>query len=216
MNRRRKIQLMSIISAGIVLGSVVSTRIDVNNRKKDNDSEETFVEETTTYEPIVYEFHYYNDTIDENEEINKLGIVNDSSSPYNCYKYIRFVDFDSRERYAIVKSYVDYILDEDKKVIDTIYTFVDAFDGKVLFTTKDYRKISEFNSDIIWYLMECGDLLELKDSVISKGLDINYANSVMSSDIENKSLSIYDVARYYVLLVNSKNRLEKEYVMNIG
>ena len=38
----------------------------------------------------------------------------------------------------------------------------------------------------------------------------------MSSDIENKSLSIYDVARYYVLLVNSKNRLEKEYVMNIG
>lgn len=216
MNRRRKIQLMSIISASIVLGSVVSTRIDVNNRKKDNDSEETFVEETTTYEPIVYEFHYYNDTIDENEEINKLGIVNDSSSPYNCYKYIRFVDFDSRERYAIVKSYVDYILDEDKKVIDTIYTFVDAFDGKVLFTTKDYRKISEFNSDIIWYLMECGDLLELKDSVISKGLDINYANSVMSSDIENKSLSIYDVARYYVLLVNSKNRLEKEYVMNIG
>ena len=216
MNRRRKIQLMSIISAGIVLGSVVSTRIDVNNRKKDNDSEETFVEETTTYEPIVYEFHYYNDTIDENEEINKLGIVNDSSSPYNCYKYIRFVDFDSRERYAIVKSYVDYILDEDKKVIDTIYTFVDAFDGKVLFTTKDYRKISEFNSDIIWYLMEYGDLLELKDSVISKGLDINYANSVMSSDIENKSLSIYDVARYYVLLVNSKNRLEKEYVMNIG
>ena len=173
MNRRRKIQLMSIISAGIVLGSVVSTRIDVNNRKKDNNSEETFVEETTTYEPIVYEFHYYNDTIDENEEINKLGIVNDSSSPYNCYKYIRFVDFDSRERYAIVKSYVDYILDEDKKVIDTIYTFVDAFDGKVLFTTKDYRKISEFNSDIIWYLMECGDLLELKDSVISKGLDIN-------------------------------------------
>ena len=216
MNRRRKIQLMSIISAGIVLGSVVSSRIDVNNRKKDNNSEETFVEETTTYEPIVYEFHYYNDTIDENEEINKLGIVNDSSSPYNCYKYIRFVDFDSRERYAIVKSYVDYILDEDKKVIDTIYTFVDAFDGKVLFTTKDYRKISEFNSDIIWYLMECGDLLELKDSVISKGLDINYANSVMSSDIENKSLSIYDVARYYVLLVNSKNRLEKEYVMNIG
>ena len=215
MNRRRKIQLMSIISAGIVLGSVVSTRIDVNNRKKDNNSEETFVEETTTYEPIVYEFHYYNDTIDENEEINKLGIVNDSSSPYNCYKYIRFVDFDSRERYAIVKSYVDYILDEDKKVIDTIYTFVDAFDGKVLFTTKDYRKISEFNSDIIWYLMEYGDLLELKDSVISKGLDINYANSVMSSDIENKSLSIYDVARYYVLLVNSKNRLEKEYVMNI-
>ena len=216
MNRRRKIQLMSIISAGIVLGSVVSTRIDVNNRKKDNNSEETFVEETTTYEPIVYEFHYYNDTIDENEEINKLGIVNDSSSPYNCYKYIRFVDFDSRERYAIVKSYVDYILDEDKKVIDTIYTFVDAFDGKVLFTTKDYRKISEFNSDIIWYLMECGDLLELKDSVISKGLDINYATSVMSSDIEHKSLSIYDVARYYVLLVNSKNRLEKEYVMNIG
>lgn len=216
MNRRRKIQLMSIISAGIVLGSVVSTRIDVNNRKKDNNSEETFVEETTTYEPIVYEFHYYNDTIDENEEINKLGIVNDSSSPYNCYKYIRFVDFDSRERYAIVKSYVDYILDEDKNVIDTIYTFVDAFDGKVLFTTKDYRKISEFNSDIIWYLMEYGDLLELKDSVISKGLDINYANSVMSSDIENKSLSIYDVARYYVLLVNSKNRLEKEYVMNIG
>lgn len=215
MNRRRKIQLMSIISAGIVLGSVVSTRIDVNNRKKDNNSEETFVEETTTYEPIVYEFHYYNDTIDENEEINKLGIVNDSSSPYNCYKYIRFVDFDSRERYAIVKSYVDYILDEDKNVIDTIYTFVDAFDGKVLFTTKDYRKISEFNSDIIWYLMEYGDLLELKDSVISKGLDINYANSVMSSDIENKSLSIYDVARYYVLLVNSKNRLEKEYVMNI-
>ena len=54
--------------------------------------------------------------------------------------------------------------------------------------------------------MDQGDLLDLKRIVVGKGLDSNYANSVMSDDIKNKSLSKYDVARMYVLLVNSNNR----------
>ena len=85
-----------------------------------------------------------------------------------------------------------------------------------MFTTSDYREIKEYNSDVVWYLMEYGDLLGLRESVISKGLDEEYARSVMGDDVKNKSLTASDVARYYVLLVNSANRIESTYTMSIG
>lgn len=219
MNKRKQIQIVSLMSAALVLAGVVLNRIS-NDREDNKIYEDIVIKEKVSdeskEESIRYQFHYSNDTVDVEDEISKLGITNNDSNPYNMYKFIRFVDFDSRERYAIVNGYVDYVFDEENNVLNTIYTYVDVFSGRVMLTTSDYREINEFNSDVIWHLMEYGNLLGLRDSVISKGLDETYAYSVMGDEIKNKSLTQYDIARYYVLLVNSANRMESTYTMSIG
>lgn len=219
MDKRKQIQIVSLMSAALVLSGVVLDRIS-DNREKNRIYEDIVIEDTIKdepeEEPIRYQFHYYNDTVDVESEISKLGITNNDSNPYNVYKFIRFVDYDSREKYAIVNGYVDYEFDDENNVLNTIYTYVDIFTGKVMFTTSDYKEIKEYNSDVVWYLMEYGDLLGLRESVISKGLDEEYARSVMGDDVKNKSLTASDVARYYVLLVNSANRIESTYTMSIG
>ena len=67
-------------------------------------------------------------------------------------------------------------------------------------------RIENYNSSDVISVLDQGDLLDLRDIVIKKGLDSSYAYSVMSDDIKDKTLSTYDVARMYVLLVNSNNR----------
>ena len=218
MKGKNNIDFASLGAAVLILLGVIGLRASLNSKKDVYSEPEVNVIEETTQEPAtpVYSFYYTNDTVDVEASINDLRIYWYREYPYDCYKYIRFVDYDNYERYAIVNVYVDYLTDVDKNVVETVYNYMDVFSGRLLLTTNDKRDIKEYNSSEVMYLMECGSLLELRESVISKGLDTNYAYSVMSDDIENKTLSSYDVARYYVLLVNSKNRLSREYIMSMG
>ena len=97
---------------------------------------------------------------------------------------------------------------EDKKIVDTNYNCCNAFNGDLILRVHDIKNIKDFESNEVYYLMEYGSLLGLRNSVISKGLDKTYAYNVLSDGVYNKSLSLYDVARIYVLLVNSDNRVE--------
>lgn len=217
MKNKKSAELASFGAALLVLLGVVGIRSNINAKRISEPIEEAVVTvEPQKYEEIRYIFQYTNDTVDVDESIKSLNISESNDFPYKSYKFIRFVNFDNHEIYAIVNVYVDYLTDVDKNVVETVYRYVDAFSGRVLLTTNDRDDIVEFNSDVVQYLMEYGSLLELRESVISKGLNTDYAYSVMDDSIKNKSLSTYDVARYYVLLVNSKNRLEQGYMMSIG
>ena len=218
MKKNVSVGAFSLGAAALLLAGVVSLRCVDNKLQEVREKREvkkTNVEEVINEMPR-YEFHYYNDTVDVEESVNSLGITKNDSYIYESYRFIRFVDNDHREKYAICVPYVEYEVDEKGEVINTIYNYYDAFNGTFLLSTNDKKTIQSYNSDLILYLMESGKLLDLKKSVISKGLDEEYANSVMGNDIKNKSLNTYDVARMYVLLVNSSNRLENSYVLVIG
>ena len=181
MKRKNDIDFGTLGAALLILLGVVGVRMGLNKLVEERNEEASAMEETLnepTHEPVVYYLHYENDTVDVEESINSLNISEDKSFPYECYKYIRFVDYDHIERYAIVNVYVDYLTDENKNVTATVYKYVDTFSGRELFTTTDKDKIKEIDNEEVMHLMEYGDLLELRESVISRGLDINYAYSV--------------------------------------
>lgn len=215
MNKKKKLQLLSLSAALVMMCSLGGCSKNVSNTNN-NESEEAVIEEVVE-EPVRYEFHYYNDTVDIEEAINGLGINKNDSFPYDSYRFIRYVDYDNHEMFAIVIGYVNYITDEEGHITDTVYYYYDAFNGEFMFGTRDYGKeVKSITSDKILYLMDYGKLIDLRECVISKGLDSDYAYSVMGNDIKSKSLSTYDVARMYVLLVNSTNRYEKNDQMIIG
>ena len=214
MNKRRKLQILSLGATIMMICGVMGCNTD--NKTNNNKEEVAVIEEVENQNAqVIYEPHYYNDTIDIDEAINSLGINRDENYPYDSYRFVRFVDNSSYERFTIVVGYVDYVTEEGK-IIDTIYNYYDAFNGDFIFSTRDYRKVNTIESNVIYHLMDYGKLLDLRECVISKGLDSAYAYSVMSDNIQNIFLSTYDVARMYVLLVNSSNRLEKNTQMIIG
>lgn len=208
----KKNQTIAGLLAGVM---VVSGACAYALSKSDKNTEEVIpsTSVTTVTEYPKHEFHYYNDTVDVDAEIDKLNITNNDSFPYNTYKVIRYVDSNHFERIAIYHVYVTFLTDNEGKITDTLYTYQDVFNGEQFLTTTDGLNehvgdgiIENYNSNDVLLILDQGDLLDLRDIVIKKGLDQSYAYSVMSDDIEDKTLSTYDVARMYVLLVNSMNR----------
>lgn len=217
---KRKLDVVTALGTALIMfgistiGYIVGEKYTSN--KNDINNDEATVIEDDSNGVVKYQLRYTNDTVDVNESIDSLHLYQNNVYPYSSYKYIRFIDYDNNEKYAIVNVFVDYLSDVDKNVVETVYNYVDVFRGRTLLTTNDKETIRNYNSNEIQLLLETGDLLGLRKSVITKGLDIGYAYSVMGDDIVNKSLSAYDVAWYYVLLVNSSNRLTSEYTMSIN
>ena len=210
--RNKKNQTIASLLASIM---VVSGACAYSLSKSDNMEEkiEPKTKITTIEDYPKYEFHYYNDTVDVESEIDKLNINNNDMLPYNTYKVIRYVDSNHFERISIYHVYVTFLTDSEGKITDTLYTYQDIFSGEQFLTTTDGLndhvgdgRIENYNSSDVISVLDQGDLLDLRDIVIKKGLDSSYAYSVMSDDIKDKTLSTYDVARMYVLLVNSNNR----------
>lgn len=205
MKNSQKIKIASLFSTAAILGSVAALKL--NN----NVSEPSVVINTNT--PSIestlenkYQFHYENDTVDLEQSVNSLNIVYDDYFPYASYKVLRFVDIDGYERIAVALSFVDYITDESGKIVDTKYHYFDAFNNNYILTTSDKKDIKEYTSNVISYLIDSGDLLSLRRIVIDKGLDSDYAYSIMKDGIKNYSMTKYQVGMMYVLLVNSSNR----------
>ena len=216
MNKSKKNKVLSFGAAFLLLTGIIGVR----GIEKDNSvSKEGVIIEETQPTPLArYQFYYYNDTVNIDDSIYSLGITYNKIYPFESYRFLRFVDNDHRENFAIANVYVEYVLDENKNVVNTIYNYYDVFNNMLLLSTTDKKDIKSFNSDVILRLMDYGNLLELKECVISKGLDQEYVNGVMGSDIKNKELSTYDIARYYVLLVRSDERFEnnKSYTITMG
>lgn len=194
----------------ISLLGVITILLSLPGCKKNEETNNTSVSYDTVNEEInampKYHFYYENDTYNLEESIDGLGIVNDGFYPYDTYKVLRYIDYNNEEKFAIARCYVDYVKDGNKGVADEIYYYYDVFNGNYLLGTYERRDIKTINSDVVYYLIEQVDLLDLKEIVIRKGLNADYVNSVMSDDIKNKSLSVSEVARMFVLLVNSNNR----------
>ena len=210
MEKKLKERIAALGGAVIILTGCIGC--NKNNNKKYLYEETPTVEYSTSLDNK-YDFHYYNDTVDVESTVDSLGITNDDSYPYNVYKVLRFVDKDNYERIVITKCDVYFITDENKKITNTVYTYRDAFTGEELLVTNDnigdhiHDRVENYLSDYVDYIIYQGDLLDLKKIVIEKGLNSDYANSIMSDDINNKNLSLSEVGRMYVQLVNSNNRM---------
>ena len=216
--KKKKVDIVSLFGAALILfgASTIGYIVSGGSKNEDTNSDEVTIIEDDSSAIIKYGLNYTNDTVDVNESIESLHLYQNNVYPYSSYKYVRFIDYDNNEKYSIVNVFVDFLSDPDKNVVETVYNYVDVFRGRTILSTNDRDKVRDYISNEVQLLIEIGDLLELRNSVISKGLDIGYAYSVMGDDIVNKSLSAYDVAWYYVLLVNSSNRLTSEYTMSIN
>ena len=202
MDNKVKAQLISLSSLVIILGGLLIT--------KQNDSEERL--NRIYYSKTIYSQYdknnrfYLNDTVNIDDEIDKLNIKEERVLPYDTYKVLRYIDKRGNEKISIINTYVQYAMD-NKDNVNKFYTFVDAFNGTVLLSTNnlDYNVMA---SDYVQTVLEYGDLLDLKKIMMEKGLDIDYANRVMYDDIKNSYLSTQEVAGMYVLLVSSNDRAE--------
>ena len=204
MNNKTKAQLLSLISALTILTGC--------GNKKDNEVvEEKPVNEIHVVQPI----HIESDCYDVEAEVESLNIVEYDNVLSNVFKVLRFIDKDHYERIAIVKTYVNFYLDDNNNIIGNYYSMYDAFSGEHLFTTavsKNQTINTSYmtNPDII-SIISYDKLSSLKTIAISKGMDETYVNSVMPDIDDKQTISTYQVACYYVQLVNSNNRLNNEY-----
>lgn len=166
-----------------------------------------YIHESVEEKKPEIELYYDTDTIDEEEEISKLGIIEDEINPTIMYKAIQYVDRNQIERIGIVETHIKYNVDENKNIESEYYEVYDVFNGNYLFSCDNFDFIS---NDKVLYLVSYGSIDKLKDIVIKKGMNRDYVESVYSSIKNKNSLSLSEVARVYVLLVNSTNRLNNE------
>jgi len=166
-----------------------------------------YIHESVEVKKPEIDLHYDTDTIDEEEEISKLGIIEDEINPTIMYKAIQYVDRNQIERIGIVEVHIKFNVNENKNIESEYYEVYNVFNGDYLFTCENFDYIS--NNEVL-YLMKYGNLDSLKDIVIRKGMNKYYVESVFSSIKDKNNLSLSEVARVYVLLVNSSNRLNNE------
>ncbi len=222
MNYKRR--LISIVSVLILCLSTASGCIGKKENKKTNSE--------LTYEEIIdinnrinalpkYGITYNTDTYDVDKSISDLGIVDNKVLPYDMYKVIRYIDKDNNEIISIVNLYTNFVV-ENNEIISTYYTLVDAFTKNEILTTipdKNGEVILDnlYEDSNILKVLDFGELIELRDIVISKGMDPEYAFSIMNDYLTDKSLLVSEVGRMYVLLVNSQNRLHNNFnVLIVG
>lgn len=199
--KKNNIRFISGLSALLVLASLTGC----SSRKKIEKLSNEFMLANEQIENIPrYTFHYETDTFDVQGEIDKLGISNNCYFPREMYKVIRYIDYNHIERIGIVKVIHCYDAGIDKKVESEHYEVYDVFNNNYIFS---YNKNNEIDSSEVLDLMFLGDIDNIRDIVISKGMDSMYTDSVLSMINDRNSLLLSNVAEVYVLLVNSSNRL---------
>ena len=154
---------------------------------------------------IIYDYKNLNEN-EINDEIEKLNIENNVYYPTNTYKILQFVDSNKNYKIMIVNIFVNYYKNNDDK-ISKKYTIVDTFSNTELFETEDFVNISSRNilfdnADIL----SCNDLSKIRDIALLNNINEEYIN-YMLMNIENKNLNNMEVAKLYVSLINSNNRV---------
>ena len=205
-----KERLIAFISLLIVLLSLSGCHSKKNEDTKEKDIKEVIAEINNLPK---YEFHQVSDTVDVEEAIDSLNIESDDVLPYDVYKVLRYIDMDGYERIPVVKVYLEYVVDENGSVIGEKYSFYDAFSHEYLFTCDDLENIE---CDNIQYVMSFGKLSDLKKIALSKGMDSSYVEGVFDDSVSKSSLSTSEVARIYVMLINSYNRLNNSDILRLN
>jgi hypothetical protein len=224
MSNRRKAQLALLfyMLSMITCIGIIRKIAGLHKVEKEPTQIEEFYDNATviTEEPEKYVFHMVSDTTDVNAEIDSLGITEDECLPYDCFKVFRYVNNDGYERITIVKTYVNFVTDENKNITGYYYTMFDAFNGQLLYTTavnkNSFMNLDDITDGDVKYIMDYDELSELKEIAISKGMDEGYVNSVMPDNLDKRHLTTYEVASYYVQLVNKPNRNNSYQTMHLG
>ncbi len=224
MSNRRKAQLALLfyILSMITCIGIIRKIAGLHKTEKEPTQIEEFYDNANviTEEPEKYVFHMVSDTTDVNAEIDSLGITEDECLPYDCFKVFRYVNNDGYERITIVKTYVNFVTDENKNITGYYYTMFDAFNGQLLYTTavnkNSFMNLDDITDGDVKYIMDYDELSELKEIAISKGMDEGYVNSVMPDNLDKRHLTTYEVASYYVQLVNKPNRNNSYQTMHLG
>lgn len=154
---------------------------------------------------IIYDYEKLNEN-EINDEIEKLNIKNNVYYPTNTYKILQFVDSNKNYKIMIVNIFVNYYKNNDD-TISKKYTIVDTFSNTELFETEDFVNISSRNilfdnADILC----CDNLCKIRDIARLNNINEAYIN-YMLINIENKNLNNMEVAKLYVSLINSNNRV---------
>lgn len=201
MDNKLKIKIASLAAASIVLTGALIFKNDREEKVINRNNNVTYVDEIdeSNKANIIYE----NDTVKITDSIAEFGVTNPAYYPLNAYKLLQYRDKSGYERFSVVLSYIGYSNDE-KGNITKNYSFVDVFD-KTLVLSCDSLDFETFASDYVDTVIYYGNLIDLKDIVIRKGLDKNYANQIEKEYINDGMLYTYDAAKYYLYLVNSSN-----------
>lgn len=201
MNNKLKIRIASLAAASIVLTGALIFKTDREEKVINRNKNITYVDEIdeSNKANIIYE----NDTVKITDSIAEFGVTNSSYYPLNAYKLLQYRDKSGYERFSVVLSYIGYSSDEKGNLIKN-YSFVDVFD-KTLVMSCNALDFESFASDYVDTVIYYGDLIDLKDIVIRKGLDRDYANQIEKEYINNDMLYTFDAAKYYLYLVNSSN-----------
>lgn len=139
-----------------------------------------------------------------NNEMEKLNIKEDITYPANRYKVLKFLDSNNNYKVMVVNIYVNYKKDNNKNLVLTDYTVIDAFSHEELFDTKDFINILSKNvvfDDV--KILSCDNILEIFKIVNKNAVNENY-------DIENTNLTNFEVARLYISFINGNNRITYE------
>lgn len=175
------------------------------DKDKSDNTESSYYVEAVSEVPRV-QLHYETDTIDLEDEINKLGIREDKVLPKSVYKAISYIDSDHIERIGVVKIYLRYIVEEGE-VVGYYYDVCNVFNDYFLFSCDSFDDV---HNEKVIKLNKIGKLEELGDIVAEKGMDTGYVQSVVARISNKDSLSLREVAEFYVSLVNSFNRIQNK------
>ncbi len=204
MDNKTKAKVLSILSASLLLSGC----------GKEHEKEEVI----PTPQAYTQVFHLESDCYDVEEEVKSLNIITNETLLCNAFKVLRYIDKNNFERIVIVRTYSNFIVDENQKIIGYYYSMFDAFNGDYIYTTNvsdksnvDVRSI--YDGDVL-AVLSYDKLSSLKKIAISKGMDEDYVNSVMPDFRDTDTISTLTIANYYVQLVNRNNRLYgKQYTL---
>lgn len=212
---KNKTKLISLISVMMVLLSLSACKNNSNNNETIDDTATVVIEQ-----PVAYTPHLVSDTTDVEAAIESLGITEDEMLPYNTYKVFRYINKDGQELIKIVITTVHYVVSDTGAIEGYYFTLNDAFDEHTIYTTpvNKYNKVTfdTLGDGEALYAISYGELGELKEIALSKGMDESYVNRVMPDNLYRATLSKSNVASYYVQLVNSNNRHSSNKTMVLG
>lgn len=212
MDERVKAELLALGAAGAFMWGLVINQSISNKRYNDWYVKDKEIVSNDLINYPKFNLEYYSDTTDVMEMVDSLNIESNDLLPFNAYKVLRFIDENNYEKISICECNLNYHLNSDGDIDGYFYDICDMFNKELLLTTNVYSnpstmELSNYSNDKINSVISIGNLLDLKRIVLSKGMNEEYVNSIINDDIKDKSLYISDVAKQYVLLINSFNRV---------
>ena len=201
MKNNKKILLTTLLLGTLLAGLYKKNNIIITGNIENEI--QSIVYDNSAY--IIYDYKKLNEN-EINDEIEKLNIKNNMYYPTNTYKILQFVDSNKNYKIMIVNIFVNYFKNSDD-IISKRYTVIDAFSKTELFDTEDFVNISSSNilfdnADILSY----DDLYKIKNIAVLNNINEEYINSILIN-IQNKDLNNMEVAKLYVSLINSNNRV---------